>query len=83
MCISKLSEYSCGHVETAYLNRHCACPLLVGVYEAEDILCPKNCGSPVSPVAFRSLLGMAADRSQVLGEHFWCSNTTRFVLTAR
>lgn len=68
MCILKLSEYKCGHVERVHLNQHCSCPLLVGVYKAQDVLCPRNCGSPVSPVAFRSMLGMTADRSQVLGE---------------
>ena len=68
MCISKLSEFSCGHFETTFLNGHCACPLRVGECHAGDALCPKNCGSPVSPVAFRSMLGVASDRSQVLGE---------------
>lgn len=68
MCISKISEFSCGHVETIHLNQHCSCPLLIGAREAEDVLCPRNCGSPVSPMAFRSLLGMAQDRSQVFGQ---------------
>jgi hypothetical protein len=67
MCISKLSEYVCGHVETTYLNSHCTCVLLIGTYESADHLCPSNCGTPVSPMAFRSLLGIVGDRNQVLG----------------
>lgn len=82
MCISKLSEFSCGHFETTFLNGHCACPLLVGEYHAEDALCPKNCGSPVSPVAFRSMLGVASDRSQVLGEWLEEWDPHRELLTA-
>ncbi|KAF2206883.1 hypothetical protein CERZMDRAFT_115520 [Cercospora zeae-maydis SCOH1-5] len=77
MCIAKLSEFSCGHVETIFLNGHCYCPLLVGEYDAQDALCPKNCGSPVSPIAFRSMLGVVSDRSQVLDILPWEKHEAR------